>query len=67
MEDFGLGEKDNKYKRVVGTSRKKDIFTWVNAAYSVHTDTRDQTGVAMLMGWNVINEKSGNQTLNTKS
>ena len=36
-----------KDKRLIGASRTKDIFTWVDTAYAVHADMLSQNGGAM--------------------
>ena len=47
-----------KDKILIGTSIIQDLFTWVYAAYAVHSDMLSQTGGYMLMGWVVIHENS---------
>ena len=47
-----------KYKRAIGASRIKYIFTWVDAVYDVNADMRSQIGGSIPMGWGVIHAKS---------
>ena len=45
----------------------KDIFTFVDAAYAVHSNMRIHTGGAMSMGTGILHGKSSKQKINVKS
>ena len=54
-------------KRIIGCDDITSLYTWIDAAYAVHSNMRSQTGGAMSMGWGTIHCKSSKQKLNTKS
>ena len=45
----------------------KELFTWVDASFAVHTNMQSHTGGAMYMGYEMIHCRSIKQKLNTKS
>ena len=54
--------------RIIGTDDLHILFTWIDAAYGVHTeDMRSHTGGVMLMGTGAIHQRSTKQKLNVKS
>ena len=42
------------------------MYTWIGAAYAVHSNTRSHNGGAIYMGHGVLHEKAPLQRLNTK-
>ena len=44
-----------------------ELYTWVDASYAVHNDTKSHMGGAMSFGRGVFSTKSTKQKLNTKS
>ena len=56
-----------KKKRIIGATSLKDLFTWIDASYTVHPNMRGHTGGAMSMGYGVIHAKSSKQKINVKS
>ena len=54
-------------KRIIGASSLTDLFTWIDAAYAVHTNMRGQTGGAISMGYGILHGKSSKQKINVKS
>ena len=53
--------------RVIGATSLTDVFTWIDAAYAVHSDMRSHTGGIMFMGVGTVHGKSGVQKLSTRS
>ena len=53
--------------RVIGATSLTDFFTWVDAAYAIHSDMRSHTGGIMYMGVGTLHARSGVQKLNMKS
>ena len=53
--------------RVIGASSLTDLFTYIDAAYTVNPDMKSQTGGAMSLGVGVLHAKSNKQKLNVKS
>ena len=54
--------------RTIRCDDLQSVYTWVDAAYAVHSNMRSQTGRStMSMGWGTIHNKSTMQKLNTKS
>ena len=45
--------------RIIGASILSDIFTWIDAAYTVHTKMRIQIGGDVSLGHDVLYYKSG--------
>ena len=50
-----------------GATNLNEIFTWVDALYEIHYDTRSQKGDEMSMGLGVTHFRFSKQKLNTKS
>ena len=42
------------------------MYTWIDAAYTVHGEMRSHTGEGISMGHGVFHEKASAQRLNTK-
>ena len=60
--------KQSKYdKRIIGYSNLKELFTWLDASFSVHPNIRSHTVGAMSMGCVIIHFCSSKQKFNTKS
>ena len=38
-------------KRIIGAKTLTDLYTWIDAAYSVHNNMRGHTGGAIWMGY----------------
>ena len=56
-----------KEKRFFGAKKLDEISTWVDASYTLHYNTKSQTGRgAMFMGLSVTHCRSIKQKLNTK-
>ena len=54
--------------RIIGADSLQNLFTWVDAAYGVHSeDMRSHTGGIMSMGTGAIHTRSTKQKLNVKS
>ena len=53
--------------RIIGAKSMDTIYTWVDAAFAVHSNMRSQTGGTMSFGYGMIHCKSSKQKLNTKS
>ena len=54
--------------RVIGADSLQNLYTWVDAAYGVHSeDMRSHTGGVMSMGTGAIHQRSTKQKLNVKS
>lgn len=56
-----------KDKRIIGAKSLSELYTWIDAAYTVHPDMRSHTGGMMSLGHGAIHCKSAKQKLNTKS
>ena len=54
-------------KCVIGARSLKELFTWIDAAYSVHANMRGKTGGAISMGYGLLHGKSSKQKINVKS
>ena len=52
--------------RVIGATSLTDVFTWIDAAYAVHSDMRSHTGGIMSTGVGTLHARSGVQKLNAK-
>ena len=53
--------------RVIGATSLTDVFTWIDTAHDVDSDTRSHTRGIMSMGVGTLHARSGVQKLNTKS
>ena len=54
--------------RIIGASTLQQVYTWVDAAYGVHSiDMKSHTGGIMSMGTGTLHQKSSKQKLNVKS
>ena len=49
-----------------GATNLNEIFTWVDALYEIHYDTRSQKGDEMSMGLGVTHFRFSKQKLKTK-
>ena len=54
-------------RRIIGASSLHDLYTWINAAYTVHDNMRGHTGGVMSFGTGIIHAKSSKQKINVKS
>ena len=52
---------------VLGVNNMANMVTWVDAAYSVHEDTRSHMGGTMSFGTGVLMRKSTTHNLDKKS
>ena len=54
--------------RIIGASTLQEVYTWVDAAYGVHSiDMKIHTGGIMSMGTKRLHQKSSKQKLIVKS
>lgn len=53
--------------RIIGATSLTDVYTWIDAAYTVHNNMLSQTGGAMSMGHGILHGRSSKQKLNTKN
>ena len=53
--------------RIIQCDSIENIYTWIDAAFAVHTNMRSHTGGAISFGTGVIHAKSSKQKINTKS
>ena len=53
--------------RVIRATSLNDIFTWIDTAYTINSDMKNQTGGTMLLGIRVLYAKSNKKKLNIKS
>ena len=53
--------------RIIGASSLTDVYTWIDAAYTMNPDIKSQTGGAMSLDVGVLNAKINKQKLNVKS
>ena len=56
-----------KDKRIIGAKTLTDLYTWIDAAYSVQNDMRGHTGGAISMGYGIIYGKASKQKITVKS
>ena len=63
--DFVRATEDDR--RIVGAQSLEEMFTWIDASYTVHPNMKSHTGVAISFGKGVIHAKSSKQKINTKS
>ena len=54
-------------KRIIGAKIFTDLYTWIDAAYSVHNNMRGHTGGAISMSYGIMHGKSSKQTINVNS
>ena len=53
--------------RIIGASTLQQVYTWVDAAYGVHSiDMKSHTGGIMSMGTGTLHQQSSKQKLNVK-
>ena len=54
-------------KRIIGSKTFTDLYSWIDAAYSVHNNMREHTGGAISMGYGIMHGKASKQKINVKS
>ena len=53
--------------RIIQCDSIENIYTWIDAAFVVHTNMRSHTGGTISFGTGVIHAKSSKQKINTKT
>ena len=51
-------------KCIMGARDLSEVFTWIDALYSVHDTTRIHTGGSISTGYGIIHEKPSKQRVN---
>ena len=59
-------KEDIEYKRIIGANNHTYVYTWIDADYTVHSNTRSQNVGAVSMGHEGLHKKLSVQRLNTK-
>ena len=54
-------------ERTIGATNLSEVFTWIDAAYAVHTNMRSHTRGEISMGYVILHGKSSKQKINVKS